>query len=954
MKVALDPWLGMAFGMQALRQVAACEDGALLGALGVGAEPLPHQMATVERILTAPEIRHLIADEVGLGKTIQSLMIVNALHLANPKYRTLVVAPDFLLEQWASEFSTRCNISPTVPEEGREDADYENAPLVLIRPGTLTAPNFLDRAVNDFDLLIVDEPQALTQDQRDALARTRFASTLLLSATPGFGNPRMRQQILRLIEPDRTESALLNESPAETVIAADEAAARYALLAGEGDPATIWAAQALGRRICRWTRRDWPEITPARVVQRIDVPPFGHELVLIEKATELLNRPVNDAEERIPLSLRAQRLHRLGEPARDAMKELGAPYPSEDGDTHFDALLDRLLIIWEEDPEARVIVVVGDNPTIDRLASRLERYFPEAGPVAQVRRARAIISETEAMTTAFDQLDGYRQGSSRLLLLGDWAEAGLNLHYGTREIIFYACPWSIRAVDQLTGRLDRLAKGAERHIRSRKTRREIGVSVIAWQGSPEVRVVEGIEGIGVFERPRAPVSEKTQESIDDDLFCCAAGRGYRAALERLTSLEVEDVFALSDPVLATANPYDRDHALSLYKNNELATKAVPGALPSSKPENNGARAAAENAIDGWLKAMGAAEVFRISTRADAENPQLRGTLLWYPDTVARGEVTRPILLPTLETTGKHYPNYDDGAAAFIARRRHLAVPAAANIAPENLRDRALRYFDHGNVLHGELCSALIAHGRGTLDGSPPPTVAVTYPPGHPFNEKNSEPMIVACALERGHPRIVTDKERELVLGDCSNRRDKDDVLRLLKAGLEADARWRRRQSPARFALAGIRYDREVGTWGKMPEEMCVSALDPRGDGWTTGQCHKATMAERKLLAAGIKHLTGLLAIDKCTPDAAAFNARKTLIEADLVHAVRALRARKARDVESNRQVRNVAEGLARRYDARIAATERVARIRCILLEKGWKTTSEIRSLAIHPRPQQDV
>lgn len=954
MTVSLDPWLGMAFGMQALRQIAACEDGALLGALGVGAEPLPHQMATVERILTAPEIRHLIADEVGLGKTIQSLMIVNALHLADPNHRTLVVAPDFLLEQWASEFSTRCNISPTVPEEGREDADYENAPVVLIRPGTLTAPNFLDGAVGDFDLLIVDEPQALTQDQRDALARTRFASTLLLSATPGFGNPRMRRQILRLIEPDRTESALLNDNQTETVIAEDETAARHALMAGEGDPATIWAAQAFGRRICRWTRRDWPEITPARVVQRIDVPPFRHETFLMEKATELLNRPVNNVEERNRLSLRAQRLHRQGESARSAMKEMGISYPPENGDAHFDALLDRLLIIWEEDPEARVVIVVGDNPTIDRLTSRLERYFPEAGPVAQIRRARDISSETQAMTTAFDQLDGYRQGNSRLLLLGDWAEAGLNLHYGTREIIFYACPWSIRAVDQLTGRIDRLAKGAERHIRSRKTRREIGVSVIAWQGSPEARVVEGLASLGVFERPHAPVSEETQQAIQDDLYACAAGRGSGAALDRLTSLAAEDVFALSDPVLAAATPYDREHALALYEGNEVVTEAVPGALPSPKPEKDGARAAAENAVDGWLKAMRAAKVFRISKREDAENPRLKGTLLWYPDTVARGDVTRPIMLPTLEATGKHYPNYDDGAVAFIVRRRHLAVPPATNITLENLRDRALRFFDHGNVLHGELCSALIAHGRGSLDRSPPPTVAVTYPPGHPFDDKNTEPMIVACALERGHPRMVTDKEREFVLGDCTNARDRGDVLRLLKAGLNADARWRRRQSPALFTLAGIGFDRETGTWVTMPEDMCVAALDPRGEDRTTGRCLKATVAERKLLAAGMTHLTALLAHDGSAPDAAAFEERKKLIAADLVHAVRALRALKARDVETNRQVRNVAEGLARRYDARIAATERVALIRRILLEKGWTTTREIRCLAIHPRPRPDV
>lgn len=84
------------------------------GALGVAAEPLPHQLATVRRVLSEAEIRHLISDEVGLGKTVQALMIVNALRFQDPTHRTLVVAPDNLLSQWQDECWTKGHVMPAL------------------------------------------------------------------------------------------------------------------------------------------------------------------------------------------------------------------------------------------------------------------------------------------------------------------------------------------------------------------------------------------------------------------------------------------------------------------------------------------------------------------------------------------------------------------------------------------------------------------------------------------------------------------------------------------------------------------------------------------------------------------------------------------------------------------------------------------------------------------------
>ena len=78
-----DPFIDLCLGIQGARRAVEREVAGFGGALGVAAVPYPHQLANVQRVLTDSSIRHLIADEVGLGKTVQALMILNALR--NPK-----------------------------------------------------------------------------------------------------------------------------------------------------------------------------------------------------------------------------------------------------------------------------------------------------------------------------------------------------------------------------------------------------------------------------------------------------------------------------------------------------------------------------------------------------------------------------------------------------------------------------------------------------------------------------------------------------------------------------------------------------------------------------------------------------------------------------------------------------------------------------------------------------
>lgn len=88
-----DPFIDLCLGIQAVRRTVEREIAGLGGATGVAAVPYPHQLANVQRILTDSRIRHLIADEVGLGKTVQTLMVLNALRLQNPRHRALILVP---------------------------------------------------------------------------------------------------------------------------------------------------------------------------------------------------------------------------------------------------------------------------------------------------------------------------------------------------------------------------------------------------------------------------------------------------------------------------------------------------------------------------------------------------------------------------------------------------------------------------------------------------------------------------------------------------------------------------------------------------------------------------------------------------------------------------------------------------------------------------------------------
>lgn len=156
----------------------------LTGLLSASIEIVPHQVSAVRRILTDPVQRYLLADEVGMGKTIEAGAVARQCLIDDPNRRVWVLAPSALVEQWADELLFRFGLgSPQVKIISHGEA------LPMVPP----------------DLLIVDEAHHLVEDSDRLSAFVGLAHSaprlLLLSATPALGDARHLLTLLHILDP---------------------------------------------------------------------------------------------------------------------------------------------------------------------------------------------------------------------------------------------------------------------------------------------------------------------------------------------------------------------------------------------------------------------------------------------------------------------------------------------------------------------------------------------------------------------------------------------------------------------------------------------------------------------------------------------------------------------------------------------------------------------------------
>ncbi|MEI7909634.1 MAG: protein DpdE [Verrucomicrobiota bacterium] len=165
----------------------------MTGLISAPVELHQHQIEVVHRVLTDSVQRYLLADEVGLGKTIEAGIILRQHILDRPvRHRVLVIAPESLVSQWEAQLRDRCQI-------GKKFGHH----IEIITLGDIEGWDGFQP-----DFIIVDEAHQLTRMGDGAFSTvrrlsdpTRCRNLLLLSATPVLRNERGFLALLHLLDP---------------------------------------------------------------------------------------------------------------------------------------------------------------------------------------------------------------------------------------------------------------------------------------------------------------------------------------------------------------------------------------------------------------------------------------------------------------------------------------------------------------------------------------------------------------------------------------------------------------------------------------------------------------------------------------------------------------------------------------------------------------------------------
>jgi len=501
----------------------------------------PHQVSVAHHVLSAPQPRFVLADEVGLGKTIEAGLVLSALLHAGLVKRCLVVAPSHLTVQWLAELFHKFNLlftlmDPDRAKEDREAADAEapdddGSPWGR-HPLVITSLEWLSRsreetkaaAAAGWDLVAMDEAHHLRGGRAYEVAQSLAARTwglLLLTATPLQLDPAEYHALLRLVDP--APAATEEELRARLARQGDLSSEVRALLAGDAsaagriaqlfpdDPALrelsgpallrhLAESYGLSARLLRNRRAVVGGFTP-RSLTRIEVGPTEEERQLEREVRQALARA------RLPSgAVLAGLLRRMGSspPAlaaglasvgekKLAQRALALPQDSK---------LEAFLRLADElGPSEKLLAFAEPRETIEYLKTALARRRIEA--LAYV--GDLAPAERDKMVARFRDPDG-----PRILLSTELGGEGRNFQH-CHVLVNYDLAWSPAAIEQRIGRIDRIGQS-----------REVRIYAFRPEGTLTARVLDVLDaGVGVFNEPVGGL-DPVLESVEPELLALAA------------------------------------------------------------------------------------------------------------------------------------------------------------------------------------------------------------------------------------------------------------------------------------------------------------------------------------------------------------------------------------------------------------------------------------------------
>lgn len=497
--------------------------GGFLSSLASGIIPLPHQLHVLNRAMETNNIRYILADEVGLGKTIEAGMIIRELKSRGLVSRILVVCPTGLVTQWASEMQEKFHekfqvILPSDYDTIRRLTDNDDvygqfdqviSPMDSIKPIEKHA-GWSEEKVKKYneeriysiinsgwDLIIIDEAHRVAGSSGE-VARYKLGNLLaqaspyllLLSATPHNGKTEPFLRLIRLLDADAFPNAksIVREQVAPFLIRTEK---REAI---DNNGNLLFKNRITHLVTISWDernnlQRELYEMVSSYVAKTYNKALRNRKknmcliflLIIMQRMVTSSTAAIRQSLERRLNVLLEQRTC-VGNLREEDLDELNI----EDGVE--DALEAISLDMELEIEELKQIISLAKQAQFQNQDAKVEPLLNEIDAILSEDRTQKVIIFTEFVATqtylqellvnrgytvtilnggmSIDERNAAMQEfktSTSIFISTDAGGEGLNLQFAN-IIINYDLPWNPMKIEQRCGRVDRIGQQRDVHI----------------------------------------------------------------------------------------------------------------------------------------------------------------------------------------------------------------------------------------------------------------------------------------------------------------------------------------------------------------------------------------------------------------------------------------------------------------------------------------------------------
>ncbi|WP_049046693.1 RNA polymerase-associated protein RapA [Aeromonas hydrophila] len=538
---------------------------------------IPHQLYIAHEVGHRYAPRVLLADEVGLGKTIEAGMIIHQQLLSGRAHRVLILLPETLQHQWLVEMLRRFNLHFSLFDEERcieafADAEnpFETEQLVICSLDFLRKKRrrFEQVLEAEWDLLVVDEAHHLEWSEEapsrayemvEALAE-QVPGVLLLTATPDQLGHQSHFARLRLLDPERfyDYDAFLAEEQAYGQVAS----AAQELLDGEtlsDEAKRILASQLEGLDLSDAAARQ------QAVAKLLDQHGTGRVLFRNSRANiqgfpeRHLNVYPMPLPEQYKTAIKVMGM--MGGNGGDLQtRALRYLYPEKifqqfEGDnatwTQFDPRVEWLLELLLSARQQKVLVICSEAATAIALEEALRTREGIRGAVFHEGMS---ILERDKASAYFAQAEG----GAQVLLCSEIGSEGRNFQFASHLVLF-DLPLNPDLLEQRIGRLDRIGQQNTVEIHVPYLEGTAQRALLLWYH----------DGLDAFEQT-CPTARPVFEAVRDELFeLLAANTGDQAPLDALLVKTRE----LHEPLKARLEQ-GRDRLLEIHSSGGAAAQQL--------------------------------------------------------------------------------------------------------------------------------------------------------------------------------------------------------------------------------------------------------------------------------------------------------------------------------------------------------------------------------------------